>query len=235
MTATQADRGALLVRRVGARASDPGAVGAPGPVDRVRRGPLSRPAGQVLLAVLAGLVVGAVTSFGQTVLGDTAFAGLANAVSPWLVLPFVVGALALRDRQAAVLGLLACVGQVAGYYLVAHLRGFGVGSAFVTTWAVAGVVGGPLFGWAGRAWRTATGRLRGAGGALMVAAWGTEAVVTYAIALHDGDQAVVFGVVAVVAAVVLGVVGRQVRALLVWLPVACLLGAAGFGVMHAVL
>jgi hypothetical protein len=46
---------------------------------------------------------------------------------------------------------------------------------------------------------------------------------------------VVFGAVAVLLAVVLGVAGRQLRALLAWLPAAGLLGAGGFAVLHAVL
>ncbi len=202
---------------------------------RIQRGRRERPARLLSLALLAGVVVGGLTSFAQTVLGGSALAGLGNAVSPWLVLPFVIGALARRDRHAAVVGLLACVGEVAGYYLVAHLRGFGVSSAFLLTWAVAAVIGGPLFGWAGRAWRSASGRLRGVGPALLVGCWVSEAVVTYLVVLHYGGDAAVFGGVAVVLATVLGVVGRQLRSLLTWLPVAALLGAAGFAALHAVI
>ncbi len=184
---------------------------------------------------MAGLAVGGLTSVGQTLLGGTAFAGLGNAVSPWLVLPFAVGAFARSDRHALAVGLLACVAQVLGYYLVAHLRGFGVSTGFLVIWAVAGVLGGPLFGWAGRAWRTATGRLRGVGPALLVGSWVSEAAVSYVVVLRYGGDAAVFGAVAAVLTAFLGVAGRQLRPLLLWLPAACLLGAVGFAALHALL
>jgi len=188
-----------------------------------------------VLAALAGLAVGGLTSFGQTLFGGTALAGLGNAVSPWLVLPFAVGALTRRDRHASAVGLLACVAQVLGYYLVAHLRGFGVSTAFLVLWTFAGVLGGPLFGWAGRAWRTATGRRRGFGPALLVGCWVSEAVVTYVVVLGYGGDAAVFGGVAAVLTAFLGVTGHQVRPLLTWLPATCLLGAVGFAALHTLL
>ncbi|GGC17110.1 DUF6518 family protein [Cellulomonas carbonis] len=221
-----------------------GAAGAPDgttgpapslPAQRPRGGPLAGSGRLILLASSAGLGVGGLTSLGQTLLGSTAFAGLGNAVSPWLVLPFAVGALARRDGHASAAGLLACVAQVFGYYLVAHLRGFGVSNAFLIIWAVAGVLGGPLFGWAGRAWRTATGRVRGLGPALLVGCWVSEAIVTYLVVLRYGSEAAVFGAVAAVLTVLLGVAGRQLRSLLTWLPAACLLGGAGFAALHTLL
>jgi len=192
--------------------------------------------GPVLLAAAtgAGLVVGAATSFGQTVLGDTAFQGLANAVSPWLVVPFLVGALARSWWLAAVAGLLVCVGEVAGYYVVADLRGFAAGS-WLLVWVVAGVVGGPVLGAAGRSSRTASGRWRGAGAATLVGCWVAEAVVTYGLVLRRPDEAAVFVVVAALLTVLLARPGRQGRAVLRWLPATVLVGAAGFAAVHALL
>jgi len=184
--------------------------------------------------VATGLVVGALTSFGQTVLGG-GFAGLANAVSPWLVAPFLVGALARRGWVAALAGVLVCAAEVAGYYVTADLRGFPVGATSIAVWVVSGVVGGPVFGAAGRLWRTAVGRWRGLGPALLVGCWLAEAVVTYAIVLRYGGEALVFGVVAALLVPVLGCAGRQTGALLRWLPVAALVGAAGFGTVHVLL
>lgn len=194
------------------------------------------PAPAVLAAAVgAGLAVGALTSFGQTLLGGSWFQGLANAVSPWLAASFLVGALARRGWVAAVAGLLACAAEVAGYYLVADLRGFGVGAASVAVWAVSGVVGGPVFGWAGRLWRTAEGRWRGLGPALFAACWLAEAVVTYAVVLRYWGDAAVFAGVAAVLVVLLGRVGGQTRAVLRWLPAAALVGAAGFTVVRLAL
>jgi hypothetical protein len=194
------------------------------------------PAPAVLAAAVgAGLAVGALTSFGQTALGGTWFAGLANAVSPWLVASFLAGALARRGWVAAVAGLLACAGEVAGYYLVADLRGFGVGAASVAVWVVSGVVGGPVFGWAGRLWRTAAGRWRGLGPALLAGCWLAEAVVTYAVVLGRGGDAAVFAVVAALLVPLLGRAGGQTRAVLRWLPAAAAVGAAGFAAVHLAL
>jgi hypothetical protein len=55
-------------------------------------------------AAAVGLAVGAGTSVAQTVLGGTAIAGLANAVSPWVVAPFLMGAVGRGRGSAAVLG-----------------------------------------------------------------------------------------------------------------------------------
>uniref|UniRef100_UPI001E30791F DUF6518 family protein n=1 Tax=Cellulomonas hominis TaxID=156981 RepID=UPI001E30791F len=191
--------------------------------------------GVLAIAVGAGLVVGALTSLGQTLLGGTWFAGLANAVSPWLVASFLVGALARRGWVAALAGLVACAAEVAGYYLVADLRGFAVGASSVAVWVVAGVVGGPVFGWAGRLWRTGTGRWRGLDPALLVGCWLAEAVVTYAVALRYWGDAAVFTAVAALLVPALGRVGAQTRDLLRWLPAAAAVGAAGFAAVHLVL
>jgi hypothetical protein len=185
-------------------------------------------------AVGAGLLVGAATSFGQTVLGGTPFQGLVNAVSPWLVVPFLLGSLARTWWLAVPAGLLVCVGEVAGYYVVADLRGFAAGS-WVLVWVVAGVVGGPVLGAAGWGWRTATGRWRGAGAATLVGCWLAEAVVTYGFVLRRPDEAAVFVVVAALLFVALARPGRQGKEMLRWLPAAVLAGSAAFAVVHTVL
>lgn len=188
------------------------------------------------LAVAAGLLAGALTSFGQTLLGDTPFQGLANAVSPWLVAPFLVGATARRSVTAALAGLLTCAAQVAGYYVAADLRGFAVGSASILLWSIAGVIGGPVFGMAGRLWRrTRSGdpRWAGAGAALLAGCWLAEALVTYLVVLRRPDEALVFALVAGLLVALLGRGGGH-RALLIRLPVAVAAGAAGFAVLHAV-
>lgn len=180
----------------------------------------------VALAALAGLAWGAATSFLQTVL-PAPVQGLANAVSPWLVVPFLVGARS-RTRGVAVLaGLLACVLQVVGYYVTADLRGFGVSVTSVAEWIVTGVVGGPVFGLAGHLWRTATGRLRGLGEALLVGVWATESVVGYAVRLGYVADALVFGAVAVALLLTVGRRPGPLRATLRWLAVTLPAGAAG--------
>ena len=185
------------------------------------------------LAIAVGLVVGSVTSVAQTLLGGSAFAGLANAVSPWVVAPFLVGATGWGRRSAAALGVATCVAEVAGYYLTAALRGFGVGWAPVLLWLVAGLVAGIVFGLAGRSWRTAVGRERGLGAALLVAVWACEAVVTYGLILGYAGHAVVFGAVAVLLLVLLGRFRRQYAAVLRWLVPAAGLGVTRLLGLHA--
>jgi Family of unknown function (DUF6518) len=186
-----------------------------------------------IYAVAAGLVVGAATSWAQTLLGSTALAGLANAVSPWLVAPFLIAAGAAGRRSAGMLGLLTCVAEVLGYYAAAAVRGFGVNPPTVAVWVVAGIAGGLVFGLAGHSWRTGTGRERGLGVALLVAVWLCEALVTFAIVLGYDDNAVVFTVAAVLLWLLLGMRGRQHLPALAWLVPAAGLGIAGMLALHA--
>jgi len=192
------------------------------------------------LAVVAGLVSGALTSFGQTVL-PAPFAGLANAVAPWLVVPFAVGALARRWAWALVAGAVACLGQVVGYYVTADLRGFPVGTTWALFWLVAGLPGGVVAGVAGWSWwRSGRGAAsmwsgweRGLGGAVLVAVWLAEAIVTYAVGLRYPGHAVVFAGVALVVFGLLGLHGRQHRAIARGVGPVAVLACAGFGALGA--
>lgn len=194
----------------------------------------ARAAAHGALAVAAGLASGAVTSFAQTFLVLPGVAALANAVSPWLVLPFVAGATARGRRGAALLGLLACLAQVPGYYVTASLRGYPSSPAWVLTWAVLGVVGGVVAGLAGQSWWHGAGRERGLGAAVLVAVWLAESVVQYGVVLRYAAEAVTFAVVGVLAFVVLGLRHRQHVLVLTWLGPALLAGAGGFLTLHAV-
>lgn len=186
-------------------------------------------------AVVVGLAAGAGTSAAQALLGGSVFAGLVNAVSPWVVAPFLVGATGGGRRWAAVLGIAATVSEVAGYYGTAALRGFGVAPAYVSLWAAAGLVAGVVFGMAGHSWRTATGREMGLGAALIVAVWTCEALVSYGVVLGYLDDAAVFGGIAVLLFALLGRRGRQYTAVLAWLAPALFLGGAGMVALHEVL
>ncbi|MEI4272187.1 DUF6518 family protein [Klenkia sp. LSe6-5] len=203
------------------------------PTTRSRRG--TPPARLLLVALAAGLLVGALTSPAQTLLGGTVLAGLANAVGPWLLAPFVVGARAGSPRTAALAGVLACTAQVPGYYLVAAARGFAASTPWVLVWTGGGLVGGAVLGLAGWAWWTRTDRWRGAGAALLVAVWLTEAVVVFGAVLRYWDYAVVSGVVGLGLLAGLGLHDRQWGAALRWLAPALVLGAAGFALVVSLL
>lgn len=197
--------------------------------------PATAPARLLPAAVAVGLAVGALTSPGQTLLGGTALAGLVNAVGPWLLAPFLLGAGARSPRLAAVAGVLACTAQVPGYYLVSVARGFAAAPVTVAEWLAAGVVGGAVLGVAGWSWRHGAGRWRGAGAALLVAVWLTEALVLFGAVLRYWDSAAVSAVVGLGLLAGLGAHDRQWGAVLRWLAPALVSGTAGFLVLLAVL
>lgn len=147
-----------------------------------------RTATAVAVTGATGLAVGVATSFGQTRL-DGAANALVNSVSAWLVAPFCVGALMATRRGAAAAGLGVCVLQVAGYYATAHARGFANGPLLIAFWTACAVLGGPLFGAAGRLWRDGDRRARGLGGALLPAVFAAEGLWLYLHTLHDAHRA----------------------------------------------
>jgi hypothetical protein len=186
----------------------------------------------VLLALILGAVVGVLTSLLQKYL-DFPWLGLVNAASPWLTTAFVAGALQARLPIAVVMGIAATVLEVVAYYVTADLRGFGVSSSYVVLWSLCAVVGGPVFGAAGHVWRRASPA--GAGAALLVAAFASEAVVVYHFRLGYTSTAWLFGIIALLLGVGLGWHRRQYRALALWLVPALVAGVAGHLVLGLVL
>lgn len=155
------------------------------------------------LAVVAGLAVGVLTSFGQRYLGG-ALDPLVNSASAWLVMPFVLGLVARTPGGAAAAGLTCCLLQLVGYDLTAHLRGYGVSASREVFWAVCAVIGGPAFGAAGWLSRRGHGRLRGLGPAVLAAAFLAEGVWNYLHELHYyGSAALWIGIGLVLVALTL--------------------------------
>ncbi len=184
-----------------------------------------------LVALGLGLCVGALTSVLQAHL-DFPWLALVNAVSPWLTTAFVAGALQERLRTALWVGAVATAMQVVGYYATAELRGYDASMTYVVLWSVCAVVGGPVFGAAGFSWRRAAPA--GLGAAALVAAYASEALVSYELRLGYTSSAVLFLVVAVGLAVGLGRHRGQLGAMLRWLVPALLAGAAGHLVLALV-
>lgn len=134
-------------------------------------------------AAALGLGVGVLTSYGQGWLTGTSNA-FVNSESAWLVAPFAVGALCRRPVAAAWLGLLSCLMQLVGYEVTSELRYGAMSIAVNLGWGVAALVGGPLFGLAGRAWRFGRPAWRGLGPATLAAAFFTEGGWQYLHVLH---------------------------------------------------
>ncbi|NAZ75487.1 hypothetical protein GTQ99_08640 [Kineococcus sp. T13] len=196
-------------------------------------------------AVVVGVVWGAATSGLQTVL-PWPFAGLANAVGPWVAPAFLLGACSRRPWSAVLAGVLVCFGEVAGYYATSALRGFGVNPVMVATWAATGVLGGPVLGVAGWWWRRARSlRLAALGAALLGGVFLAEGALTYGVYLRYAGDAVVFCVLGALLVVVFGAaasVGRAggarargAGAAAAWLLLVLPLGAAGEVLLHLAL
>jgi Family of unknown function (DUF6518) len=136
-----------------------------------------------LSAVIAiGVAIGVATSFMQASL-STPWAALANSASPWLAAGFACGAVQSRRGTAIAAGLSACVLEVLAYYVASMSRGFPASQAYIVFWTVCALVGGPLFGLAGWAWRRGTGRSRIIGAAFLPGTFIAEAVGAYLLVL----------------------------------------------------
>jgi hypothetical protein len=181
------------------------------------------------IAVVAGLVVGALSFIGQEQLDGTLDA-FANSISTWLVAPFLVGTLTVTRAEAAAAGIMTCAAQLAGYYAVASLSDFETTRSLVAFWVACAVVGGPIFGVAGHLWRA--GPLRGLGIAVLAGAFVAEGLYAYGHQLDDYVTAVVWIAIGLTIAV-LATRGRTEH--LRWLGLTVPLGVAGEIVLTTVL
>lgn len=199
------------------------------------------------LALVVGVAWGAATSGLQSVL-PAPWGALANSVTPWVLPSFLVGAVARRWPVAVLAGAVACLGEVAGYYSLSSVRGFGVGTGWVVLWSATAVVGGPVFGLAGWVWRCGpSGRWRwpALGAASVAAAFLAEAL-GYQVYLGYTGEAVLFSVLGVLAGLALGATAsrepggtphllRGMAGTAAWLLVALPAGVLGEIAMRAVL
>jgi hypothetical protein len=106
------------------------------------------------LVIAAGLATGVLTQLGQSALPG-GWSQAANSISPWLLVAFLVGAAMTDLRRAAVAGMATLVLALAGYDAMILIRfGYGPGIGPTIFWGLAALAGGPVFGAAGRVWRT---------------------------------------------------------------------------------
>jgi hypothetical protein len=177
---------------------------------------------RLAVGLLIGFLVGTATSFAQAELGGT-WQALSNSASPWLLGAFAAGAIQLRWGWAAAAGLGACVLEVVAYYLVTSLRGYPVNYTWIVFWVVCAVIGGPVFGWAGWAWRRAAADLRPVGGAFLPATFIAEAIGTYQLRLHYAGPVVLYTVIGLALLVVVAITTRR--------PGRAVLATAGFAIV----
>ena len=113
------------------------------------------PWARLAIAAGIGLAVGALTQLGQGLLpGDASQA--ANAISPWLLVAFLVASTLPRPPWAIVAAIVSLVGSLVGYYALVQLRfGYAGSTSAYLVWGAGALAGGVVFGLAGWAWRHA--------------------------------------------------------------------------------
>ena len=164
----------------------------------------------LLIAVGAGLVLGILMQLGQRFLPD-AVEPLANAISPWLAVAFLIGSRVRTPVVAALCGWLALVLALVAYYAMVWLQlGYGASSSSLVLWAVAALAGGLVFGPAGWEWRHSSPTKAAAAIGLLAAAFIAEAVYLYAVLQPEAKPAtVIFAAVGLCIPLVLGGSARQ--------------------------
>jgi hypothetical protein len=139
------------------------------------------------LIVVVGVTTGVLTQVGQSAL-PAGWSQAANAITPWLLVAFLLGSRMPDVRWAAAAGIAALLFALVGYYGMTELRyGIGGGAGSLVLWGLGALVGGPVFGVAGRWWRTGTHRQRAMGIGLLAAVAIAEGIYHAAIL---GDSAV---------------------------------------------
>ena len=182
---------------------------------------------QAGLVIVVGLLTGVLTQLLQSLLPD-GWSQAANAITPWLFVAFLLGAAMSDEPRAAAAGAAGLALALVGYYAMTEIRyGIGVGTSSLVFWGLGALVGGPVFGVAGRWWRVGSPRRRAAALGLLVAvavAEGLYHVVVLAEPAVGAGFMVVGGLVPLV-------LGRsrddRLAAYLAAVP-ALLLGALGF-------
>ena len=179
---------------------------------------------------VVGLATGVLTQFGQSVLPD-GWSQVANAISPWLLVAFLLGSTMPDDRWAAGAGAAALLLALVGYYAMTELRyGIGGGTGSLILWGASAVIGGPVFGVAGHRWRGPSHRERAAAIGLMGAVAIAEGAYI-ALVLERPSTGLGFVIAGLVAPLVLGRDRHdRIGAYVAILP-ALVLGAIGYVVL----
>lgn len=141
-----------------------------------------------LVGVAVGFAFGAIDQFLGSLWSFSHLGFWTVSVSlmsaPWLALPFVFGSSQTCARRAAVLGLVATLSALLGYFALTlsplegvspsnvHIVGFIHSQLHVIA---PGLVTGPVFGWLGGRWRTAR-------------SWGSAALVAAAFCLEPAAR-----------------------------------------------
>jgi len=120
-----------------------------------------------IIGIAAGLVIGALTAVGQSVLSGDLFQ-LTNSGAIWVVITFVMGRYASSRTTAIVAGTLALAGEMLGYYVTVWLISPYVSPLWrILAWCAVAVIAGPLLAWGGYVSSHMSGRVRLVGLAML--------------------------------------------------------------------
>ena len=174
-----------------------------------------------LLVAGAGLATGGLTLLGQAVL-DAEWNRLANSGAIWLAVAFAVGSRMASDREAVVAGTATLLSALVGYQLAARAMGASISATGLVIWSGTALVGGPVYGLAGRRWGVGVGRDRVLALSLLGAVFVAEGAYTL-LAIPDlARVGWVEVVVGFALPVLLGRGGRErVAGLALLVPLAC--------------
>ena len=152
-----------------------------------------------LLAVVVGVVAGALTFVGQRFMPGQ-WNTLVNSGAIWLVPVFFVGSRTRSLPGAAAVGGATLLATLAGYYVPYTLAGTPQSLFYVALWVGVALIAGPLFGVAGWAWRSDRRRLRVVGVAMLSSVLAAEGLYLVIVLGYpwSGWSMVAAGVVAVV-------------------------------------
>lgn len=135
-----------------------------------------RPGRRIALSVGVGLLTGIATQLGQSLLPE-GIGQVANAISPWLFVAFLLGSRMPTAAWSGLAGVVALALALVGYYAMTQLRyGIGGGTSSLVLWSGAALVGGVVFGVLGRWWLDERPWRRAAAVGLMAAAVIAEGV-----------------------------------------------------------
>lgn len=162
------------------------------------------PWARVGVGAVIGLITGALTQLGQGLLPDE-LAQTANAISPWLLVAFLVAATLPTPAWAVVAGIVTLATSLIGYYALVQLRfGYGGSTSAYLLWGAAALAGGVVFGLAGWTWRhDPRHRRRALAIGLLAAVFLAEAIYVGAI-LGRPEAAIAFGVVGLALPAIIG-------------------------------
>jgi hypothetical protein len=133
------------------------------------------------VAAGAGLAIGAVSVAPYSYAAGPLHI-LGNSAAIWLLVAFIAGAVAGRQRRGAAAGAVTLCAVVLGWAVTMQVVFSDIGlSRFTAFWLGAALVGGPVFGGLGAVWQRGSDTWRGVAAAAVGAAFVAEAAMFQAM------------------------------------------------------